>query len=338
MFFRTALHPSSALYPLVYLLGAWVVNYLLGFISFEYPRHSALARDAGSAVVIPLVTALLWWGRQISKSFAVNALSYVASHRRRRKSNKLAKTFEHIICANLKKYRLIIIVCASLMASNYLYWGGVLSSSDHSLQIGEYRYILLIQAWPLWFCIFNYFLELIVVFQLSKVYLTKYFRVRLFEIEELGPLCNVVIVNFLISFLAVSTYTINGLFFDLPDVDIYLILHSCLILALFLLLPVFLVRKVIKERKEYMLERINQALNEQMLANTEGRSFRRLVDDETRLQFISDLLIVRKEVNQAPLWPMSVPFTIKFMLILMLPILSWMGAGFVSQFIKVWQV
>jgi hypothetical protein len=99
----------------------------------------------------------------------------------------------------------------------------------------------------------------------------------------------------------------------------------------------FFVRKVIKKRKEIMLQRINQSLNEQMLMNTESNAYRRLVDDETRLQFISDLLIVRKEVNQAPLWPMSMPFTVKMMLILMLPILSWMGAGFVSQFLKVLQ-
>jgi hypothetical protein len=239
---RTAFNPSYALFPLIYLFGAWAINYLFGFISFEYPRQSALARDAGAALVLPL-----------------------------------------------------------------------------------------------WFCLINFIMALMVVFQLLKIYTTKYLRVRLFEIEELSPLCNVVMVNLLLSFLIISTYAINGLFIDIPNTDKYLVLMGCLVLAFFLLSPMFLIRKVIRKRKEMMLERINQSLNEQMLANTDENSYRRLVDDETRLQFISDLLIVRKEINQAPLWPMRLPFTIKIVLILMLPILSWLGAGLVSQLLKVWQ-
>jgi hypothetical protein len=148
----------------------------------------------------------------------------------------------------------------------------------------------------------------------------------------------VVIVNFLLSFLTISAYSINGLFVDIPDTDKYVVLTVCLVIAFFLLSPIYLIRKVIKKRKEMMLERINESLNEQILVNSDGSSYRRLVDNDIRLQFISDLLIVRKEVNQAPLWPMSVPFAVKMMLILMLPVLSWMGAGFVSQFLKVWQV
>lgn len=330
-----ALNPSSALFPLIYLFGAWAVNYLFGFMSLEYPKQSSLARDAGSAVVLPLLTALLWWGKLVSTSFAVKALSYVASHRRSRNITKLAKTFEHIIYTNLKKFRLIIFVCACLIAFSYLYWEGVFAPIENQEQQSQYRYVLLLQALPFWFCIINFFVSLVVVFQISKIYITKYLRVRLFEIEELSPLCNVVVVYFLISFLAVTTYTINGIFFVLPDVDIYILFFSCSVLAFFLFSPIFLVQKVLKNRKEIMLERINNSLNEQMLMNTNGNSYRRLVDDETRLQFISDLLIVRKEVNQAPLWPMSVPFTVKIILILMLPILSWMGAGVVSQSLKV---
>jgi hypothetical protein len=235
MIFRTTFNPSSALYALVYLLGAWVVNYFFGFISLEYSRQSILARDAGAAVVLPLLTALLWWGKLVSTSFTIKALSYVASHRRRRNTTKLAKTFELIIDTNLKKFRLIILVCASLIAFNYLYWGGVFAPLQN-----QFRYILLLQALPLWLCIINFFAALIVSFHFSKMYITKYLRIRLFEIEELGPLCNVVIVNTLICFVAISTYTINGLFFDLPDVDKYIMLLGCLVLVFFLLSPIFL--------------------------------------------------------------------------------------------------
>ena len=329
---------SSASLPLVYLFGAWAVNYLFGFMSFEYPRQSGLARDAGTAAVLPVITALLWWGRTVCTSSGIKALSYVASHRRSRNTNKLAATFEYIIYINVKKFRPIIFIFASLIAFNYLYWEGLFSTLENEVQQNTYRYILLLQAFPFWFCVINFIVLLIVIFQLSKIYITKYLRIRLFEIEELSPLCNVVIVNFLMCFVAVSSYTINGLFFDLPVVDKYLIFISCLILAFFLLFPIFLVRKVVKKRKEISLERINQALNDQILANTEENQRRRLVDDETRLQFISDLLIVRKEVNQAPLWPMTVPFAAKMMFILTMPILSWMGAGLVSQLIKAWQI
>ena len=337
MFFRTAFTPSSALFPLFYLFGAWTVNYLFGFISFEYPRQSPLARDAGAAFVLPILTALLWWGQLVSTSFAIKALSHVASHRRRRNTKKLEKIFENIIDTNLKKFRVTILFCAIFIAFNYLYWEGLFAPIENQNHQGQYRYILFVQALPFWFCLINFILALIVVFQLTKIYTIKYLRVRLFEIEEFSPLCNVVMVNFLFSFLTISTYGINGLFIEIPNIDKYVVLIGCLVLAFFLFFPIFIIRKVIKERKEMMLERINHSLNEQMLTNTDGSSYRRLVDDDIRLQFISDLLIVRKEVNQAPLWPMSVPFTVKMMLILMLPIVSWMGAGLVSQLLKVLQ-
>ena len=206
-----------------------------------------LARDAGAAFVLPLLTALLWCGKLFSTSFAVKALSYVASHRRRRNTTKLAKIFERIIYTNLKTCRPIILICSSLIAFNYLYWEGLFAPFEDQAQQSHYRSVLLLQGLLLWFCIINYFVELIVVFQLSKIYITKYFRVRLFEIEEFSPLCNVVIVNFLISFLAISTYPLNELFFDLPDVDKYVMLVSLLLLAFFLFSPVLLVQKVIKQ-------------------------------------------------------------------------------------------
>jgi hypothetical protein len=66
--------------------------------------------------VLPLLTALLWWGKLVSTSFTVKALSYVANHRRSRKTTQLAKTFALIMDTNHKKFRLIIVVCASLIA------------------------------------------------------------------------------------------------------------------------------------------------------------------------------------------------------------------------------
>ena len=131
MFFRTAFTPSSALFPLFYLFGAWTVNYLFGFISFEYPRQSPLARDAGAAFVLPILTALLWWGQLVSTSFAIKALSHVASHRRRRNTKKLEKIFENIIDTNLKKFRVAILFCAIFIAFNYLYWEGLFAPIEN---------------------------------------------------------------------------------------------------------------------------------------------------------------------------------------------------------------
>ena len=102
MFCKTAFNPSAAFLPVVYLLVAWSVNYLLGFMSFEYAKQSLLAGDAGIAAILLILTALLWWGKRVSISCAIKALSYAATHGRKHNTIKFAKNSNILLIQILK--------------------------------------------------------------------------------------------------------------------------------------------------------------------------------------------------------------------------------------------
>ncbi|TRY30377.1 hypothetical protein [Aliiglaciecola sp. M165] len=323
--------------PLAYVLTLWLFNYSLGFISIEQDRTSVLARDAGAAVVLPLLTALLWWSRNVCIVSCANSLGYIASHRRTRKQSKLVHHFEKIIINRLSKLNAVIAVLAAMIATLYLSSEGLFNVQETSVyQVSEYRYLLLLQALPLWFCLLSYITTLYFILRLVFLYCSKYMRVRLFEVEEMSPICDLIVVNFLFATLLISTYPINSFFVDIPKTDQFLMLFFAIIIAGILLVPIYWVQSVIRLRKDRSLTRVNDSLNAQLDKNHTQSAQRRLVDDDVRLQYISDLLVVRKEIQRAPVWPMNVPFALKMLFILTIPLLSWTGAGIISQMIKPW--
>lgn len=322
--------------PFIYLVIAWLINYSLGFISFDHDPNSILARDAGAAFTLPLMTSLLWWGKKMCITSGVKNLILVASHRRKKNTRRLSMLFTRIIDKKLWHLQPYLSFLALTISFSYLYSEGLFVVNEASIDVSKYRYILLIQALPFWICILNFITALLLIYRLAHTYLSKYWRVRLFEIEVMGPICNMVVVNFLISILLISVYPLNAIFVTLPATDRYALLFFSLLCSGLLFYPILLVQRAIKKRKEQTLGRINSSLNIQMEQPSNLLVRRRLVDDDTRIQFIADLLVVRKEVHRAPMWPMNMPFAIKMGVILMLPMTSWIGAGIISQLMKSW--
>lgn len=336
MFLRINFSTHGILLPASYTLFAWLLNYFLGFISLEHLPTSIAARDAGAAFTLPLMTGLLWWGKSLCLDSGAKNLSKVISHRRRTNIERLSHLLSNILGKKLQRFSLRILSISILISFTYLYSEGLFFINDTTKDTSSYRFILLIQAIPFWISILYFITSLVLIYRLTHSYLAKYWRVRLFEIEVMIPICNMVVTNFLVSALLIAVYPLNTLFVTLPDTDQKgLLLFSCLAAGL-LFYPIILVQQAIKKRKEQTLFRINHSLNNQLDQPTAKQVRRRLVDDDVRLQFIADLLVVRKEVHRAPMWPMNTPFTLKMGLILMLPLASWIGAGVISQLLKPW--
>lgn len=321
--------------PLAYLLVVLVVNVLFDTVTLEHPRDSIMARDAAAALTLPFLTMLLWWGRRVSMLSAASSLAHIVSHRRQREALRLSGVLLGTLVVSLRRRQHIPILASLFLFAGYVYAEDLYRGFESLAILNKFgRLALLLQGWGLWYCLLNFVTSLVIQFLMIKQYLNRYLRVRLFEIEELSPACNIVIVNFCIAVFALCCYPLHAIFIDIPDTDQYVLLVLSVIIAVLLLAPVFFIRNIVARHKALTLERINAALSEHTLHNSSAVSNRRLVDNEGRLQVIADLLVVRKEIDNAPLWPMNMPFAFKMVILLSLPMLSWMGAGIVSQLLK----
>ncbi|WP_395343169.1 hypothetical protein PN836_002795 [Ningiella sp. W23] len=201
--------------------------------------------------------------------------------------------------------------------------------------LGTYRYLLFAQAIPIWTSILYILFTMILLFQILTKHIKRYLRVRLFEIELLKPLSEIIFTNFFVAISIIAVYPLNALVYDLPFIELVLMfVFSCLTLAL-LCYPVIVTRQTLLIRKEQMLERLNHSLSEQMSTTSALSNNRRLVDDDSRVKFISDLLLVRKEIGNTGITAIDLPFSFKLSLLMLIPLVSWVGAALVSQLLKV---
>ncbi|OJF67676.1 hypothetical protein BK026_02110 [Alteromonas sp. V450] len=224
-----------------------------------------------------------------------------------------------------------IFVCALVVSIGYVFSQGIADKVTEQPK----RVFLLLQAVPIWLAGLSLFSSNIIVLRFIKRHLQKHFRVRLFEMEEMMPLCKLVLHNFCLTSILLAIYSVTFLFVDVPLTDAMLLSVISLLIVLLLLQPILEVHSVVSKRRSLTLARINESLKMETSPEMRVTETRRLVDDDTRLQFISDLLTVRTEVERAPSWPLTLPFTLKILVLILLPMLSWTGAGLMSQLIKV---
>ena len=317
--------------PVFYGVLLLVINSLLGFISFSHPPDSMAARDAGAAFVVPVLTAMAWWGYRINVVKAARYLAAVISHRRRNSLARIQSWITRLLVSRVEQVRWALVMAALILSSAYLISQGI----TDTLSEQPIRIILLMQAFPLWLSILHVLTANVLTLKFLRKHLNQYFRVRLFEIERLRPVCHLVVTNFLVASLLLTIFGLNALFITLPLADALLMLVFSLVILLILIQPVIEMSKIVSARREMTLSRINDTLKVQLdTASAPQKDDRRLVDNTERLQFISDLLTVRKEISNAPVWPMNFPSTIKILALMILPLVSWTGSGVVAQLMK----
>ena len=317
--------------PVLYGVTLLAINTLLGFISFSYPPDSLAARDAGAAFVLPILTAMAWWGYRIVVVKTSQYLAAVISHRRRNSLSRIQRWLVRLLVSRVDRVRWGLVLAALTLSLAYLISQGL----TDTLKEEPTRIVLLLQAFPLWLSILHVLTANVFTLKFLRKHLNDYFRVRLFEIERLRPVCHMVVTNFLVASLLLTIFSLNALFITLPLIDALLMLVFSLVILLILIQPVIEMSKIVSVRRAMTLSRINDILKIQLNTSSAPQNDdRRLVDNSERLQFISDLLTVRKEISNAPVWPMNFPSTIKILALMMLPLLSWTGSGVVAQLMK----
>lgn len=308
-----------------------ILNYSLGFISFDMPRGSISARDAGAAMTLPTLTALCIIGQSLIVNTGTKSLSSLMVHRRSRSSENMIASLRKMISRNVKNALPFLFIFAALMVVFYF-------SSQELIQANtdaSYRYILLGQALPLWLAILYFTYSLFIIYKIMTKHISNHLRVRLFEIEKIKPLNTLVLLSFSSASILLSVYSLQVFVMTMPPVDLVLITIALLLSFCLLIWPLLLIRSKLYVRREHTIDRINESLNIQLSREAETKFNRRLVDDSTRMQFISDLLLVRKEVADINLFPINLPYTAKLFMLFLLPFVSWVGAALVSQFLKV---
>ena len=306
----------------------WLINITFGLMSFS-PVGSIEIKDTQSSFVLPLVAAIAWWGIRVITVYGEESLAKVITHGHSQHLPRVRKWLKGFLRAKAKRTLPFIVIGTIPLVS---YYGLVNEVFANNYGI-NYRAILFFQAWFFWI---SFFFLLHVVYTGQRVitmHLRKKLRIRLFEIEQFSPICQLIIVNFLIPSLIITVITASAIANPYSEFDLILACIGLMVTVCFLTYPMLTIRRMLGMRREQSLERINRTLNVQIELE-EMTNNRRLVDDHDRLQFVSDLLSVRKEINSISLWPMDMPFAAKMAMVAMIPIMSWVGAGLVSQLLK----
>ena len=307
----------------------WLINIVFGLMSLS-PIGELQSKDAQSAFIMPLVTAIAWWGISVIKAYSEESLAIVITHGHSQHFARVKKWLHQFLLLKTKKILPLVVIGTLPIVSFYGLKNEIFS---HNYGFNP-RSILFIQAWLTWV---SFFLLLYVVYlgqRLITMHLHKKLRIRLFEIEQFSPICSLTIVNFFIPCLIITFTAASAIFNPYSEYDLLAAFVGLMVALCFLVYPMLTIRRVLGKRREQSLERINKVLNAQ-IDSEDITDNRRLVDDFERLQFVSDLLSVRKEINSISLWPMDMPFAAKMAMVAMIPILSWVGAGIVSQLLKV---
>lgn len=314
--------------PITFLTAMWFINILFGLMTFS-PVGELQSTDAQVSFIMPLTAAIAWWGISVITTYSEDSLAKVITHGHSQHLPRVKKWLRTFFRMKSKRILPLIVIGTLPIVFFYAFINEVFSQRYGF----NYRGILFVQAWITW--VF-YFLLLYVVYlgqRLITMHLKKKMRIRLFEIEQFSPLCHLTILNFFIPCLIITFTTASALLNPYSEFDLYVAFLSFIVILCFLTYPMFTIRHALGVRREQSLKRLNKVLNIQ-IESTEIVDNRRLVDDFERLQYVSDLLTVRKEINSMSLWPMDVPFVVKMGMIAMIPILSWVGAGIVSQLLK----
>ena len=278
---------------------------------------------------MPISAAIAWWGAMVIKDYSKESLAKVITHGHPHHMPRVQTWLHDLIAIQVKKNLPLIVIGTLPIVSFYGYQNGVFNDNYGF----NYRAILFFQAWITWVFFFCLLFLVYLGQRLITQHLEKKKRIRLFEIEQFSPICQLTIINFSIPCLIITVTAASAFLNPYSEFDMYATLLGFIVIFFFLTNPMLTIRRVLGVRREQSLKRLNKVLNMQ-IESKEVDDKRRLVDDFERLQYVSDLLTVRKEINSISLWPMDMPFVVKMGMVAMIPILSWIGAGIVSQLLK----
>jgi|GEM_PF-2405393 len=320
---------------LAYLTFFWLINYQLGFFSFDKSSSEPVLRDASTAFVAPLLTAALIYSNALVIRIGSRSLALISIINNKREYSKAKHRFTRFLLRFQLLSLKITPLFAACLAISYSHLSGFLLANPEQ----DHRWVLIAQIFPFWMLLVTIVFSIYKVHRSLRLLLGKFARISLFESEKLKPISDFLFASFFIYCTHTSIYLLVTLFVELLWLDIAILgVVSCITLVV-LIAPLNIMQTTIRTQKESTISAINALLSEQLtLQNHHNESndghIRRLVDDVSRLQHASDLLLVRQEVKSMSTLPVTLPTMMKFLLILLIPLFSWVGAGVVSQLLK----
>lgn len=321
---------NHAIFSITYLIGCWCLNYVFGLLVVVPESTEIAAIEAGAAFVIPMLTAFILTGNHLIIAAGSRAIAKIIAIKRPSRTQTLKMRIARMLINARRRQILNVLILASFCATAYLLLSGVLDDQLHS----AFWWVIYVQAIPLWSVIILCIMSVTHVYLLLKKCLLLGSRLSLFEVEKLAPAGDVMLTVFFVLSVAVGIYSLNAFFVDMPAIDIALISLGVLLTLVCLAVPLKVLQSSLVQKKATLLKTLNKQLSDNVNQSTSLENKRRLVDDTHRLQYVSDLLLVRKEISNITSIPISQPTIIKLSLLLFLPVLSWIGAGTVSQLLK----
>jgi len=304
------------------------MNIVLGLLDISASTN-ADKLETQTALVIPIIAAFSWWGIRVGISLIETCLSQMITFAHKHHYDNTKQWLHVHIEKSIQKATPLVFFASFVVVTYY----GLVNDVVRNFLDLDTRIVLFFQAWVAWFLFFKLLLVVYLGQKLIAQHLQKKRRIRIFEVEQFTHVCQLMIVNFFIPSTLITLTGLIAFFLHSSPIDMYVAALALLIVLTFTLYPAYLIRKVLGQQREKTLTRINETLNIQM-ESKHLNDKRRLVDDFERLQFVSDLLAIRKEVNGISLWPINLPFTVQIAILAFIPILSWTGAGIVSQVLK----
>lgn len=321
----------------LYLAFFWVLNYQLGFFTLDTTQPDYVLRDASAAFVCPLISAVLIYSNVLFIRLGSESLARISIINTERDCAKAQRRFtQFLLRFQLLSFGLTLFI-SFCIAVLYLHFSGFWIANPEQ----EFRWVLLAQIFPFWIMLVMLVLTIYKVQLSLRLLLAKFARISLFESEKLKPISDFLFASFFAYCFHMLLYLLVTLFVDLLWLDIVILGIISGITFLVQIAPLNMMQTKIRVQKERTINAINKLLSEQLTQQQRDQNVhdnaphRRLVDDSNRLEHTSDLLLVRQEIKTISTLPVTVPTMMKLLFILMIPFFSWVGAGVVSQLLKV---
>lgn len=188
-----------------------------------------------------------------------------------------------------------------------------------------------IYAVPFWAVVFLLTMQLYATTGFVIQRFLSHEKIDLFGLKKIQPISDLVIANTFVATFALALIPLFWMGRSVPDIDKVIIVVAFIIITFYLFLPVLQVQTVIARKKRLAISRINQSFLG--LFDSKQVQNRRLVDDPIRLRKLSSLISAKQEISGSSEWLLTLPQSIKSVVISASIPASWAAASYVESFI-----
>lgn len=310
--------------PSICMLTTIFLAYMLGAFSSERINLHLGPRQFNASFAIPILTFYFWLAIQITKESAKNCLTKF-SEQNVKISN--GKNYFHEIEIKYRKNFSLSFILGTLITIIYLTVEDLLALDFDGLNL-----FLNIIAVPFWSFACLLFLQLLFITHFTIRHFLGYDKIDLFGIKKLMPVSEMVITNSIISAFGLALIPLFWIGKTIPNIDKIIVVLVFIIISCYLFWPILRVQHVISNKKRLAINRINSSFEHLFDDNMQGE--RRLTDDPARLRKLSALISTKQEIATASEWPITLPQSLKGMLLLTSIPLSWAAASMVETLIS----